>query len=408
MDQHRAPIRPNPEHDVRWWFPILLALLLAPPATLGAQWSAQPGDVVRNAFGPAHGAGESACRGACGLGCPSSCELEVVWECLDDERVKRVKRYECGTHLGCREHDDCLDRCAQQGGLDCQARCHSAAIQRFGLEQATSWAAGGGPYDDSPITFEYTRDGAGALEPAFRCPAGSRLECSGDGSRCVGAGGDPVDPVFDAYPEAGEDALRISGLRVGPLCGEGVCEHAPEIAVTGEESCDGAAGPAPCTRYGLEFDYRGADPGQPLECTSSTDGGSGDFVGDLIKRGFDSMPQLGAGRGEPGANGLGELLGALQKVVASADSPEDVRVTFTPFGPDGKPVASQQVASGPAAGPPPVPRTVEIPAASGRLLVPLYERAGDATAAGVVEREIRCTHRGAPVLETTVRLRSSR
>lgn len=398
--------RPGDSARPRSRLRVIAGLVGLMPALLAAQWSAQPGERVRNAFGPGKGDAGSVCRGACGLDCPSACEKRIAYECADAQRLLRVTSYECGTHLGCREHDDCLDRCSQRGGLECQAQCHGEAIQRFGLERATSWASGGGPHDGPPITFEYTRATARALEPVFACPEGSRLACSGAAGSCLRSDGSPVEPVFDSYPGATADAMRISSLRVGSWCGERVCGHAPEIEVTGGDTCAGAGATTRCTRYGMEFDYRGADPAAPLECSSSKSGGRGDFVGDLIKRSADSMPQHGEGSARAGG-GLGELLGVLQKVVASADSPEEVEFSFAPFGPDGKPIESQRVGSQSGSAPRAVPRTVGLDAASGRLVVPLHELAGSPGPPRVEEREIRCTHRGVPVLETTVRLRFS-
>jgi len=376
------------------------------PALVAAQWSAQPGELVRNAFGPGKGEAGSVCRGACGLDCPATCEKRIAYECAGADRLVRVTSYECGTHLGCREHDDCLDRCAQRGGLECQAQCHAEAVQKFGLEQATSWASGGGPYDGPPVTFEYTRATAEALEPLFGCRDGARLVCTGASGACLRADGSTAEPIFDSYPGAGPDAMRISGLRIGPLCGDRVCGQAAEIEVTGGETCAGTGGSVDCTRYGMEFDYRNADPAAPLECSSSKSGGERDFVGDLIKRTADAMPRQEGDAAQAGS-GMSQLLGMFQKVVASADSPEEVEVSFTPFGPDGKPIESQRVGSQPGSAPRAVPRTVGLEAPAGRLVVPLHEPAGASGVPRVEEREIRCSHKGAPVLEATVRLRFS-
>lgn len=380
------------------------AALLSPTAI--AQWSARPGETTRDAFGPARGEKASMCRGACGLGCPSTCVEEVAWECTDASRLRRVRTYECGTHLGCRTHDDCLDACSQSGvaELECQTRCHQEAVERFGLEAAVSWASGRGPYDGPPITFEYTRDAPSAPEPAFRCPEGARRACHGAAGRCVAADGTSIAPVFDAYPSAGSGAMRVSGVRAGRLCGNRVCEETADILVTGADSCDAAGGARRCTRYGLEFDYRGADPSSPLECRTTTTGGKKDFIGDLIVKGLEAMPEPEEGASGEETNGMRALLGVFQKVVTSADSPEDVRVSVTPHGADGRPDESRRVGTAPGTGPPPsTPRVVRIPAASGRLLVPMHQFA-DGADAGPLVREIRCTHKGRPVLEATFRL----
>lgn len=400
-ESHRRPERSLLARSRPLTMTGLLGLL---PALVAAQWSAQPGERVRNAFGPGRGDAGSVCRGACGLDCPSTCEKRIAYECAGADRLVRVTSYECGTHPGCREHDDCLDRCAQRGGIECQAQCHAEAVQKFGVERATSWASGGGPYDGPPTTFEYTRDSAKALEPSFACPDGSRRVCSGSSGTCLRADGSAMEPVFDSYPAAGPDAMRISGLRIGLLCGDRVCGQAAEIEVTGSDSCAGTGGPVDCTRYGMEFDFRNADPAAPLECSSKRSGGERDFVGDLIKRTADALPQQEGGAAQAGS-GMSQLLGMFQKVVASADSPEEVEVSFTPFGPDGEPIESQRVGSQPGSAPRAVPRAVDLDAPAGRLFLPLHELARRSGEARVEEREIRCTHKGAPVLETTVRLR---
>lgn len=388
---------------------LLGILVVGLPAVALAQWAAQPGARVRNEFGPSNGTSATVCRGACGAGCPSSCAAGVAYECTAEDGLRRVRTYRCGTHPGCREHDDCLDRCLQENarGFDCQTRCHSEAIERYGFEDATSWAGGGGPYEGEAITFEYTRDAPSSPEPGFRCPDGSRRECADGSARCVATDGSTVDPVFDSYSSPGPDAMRVSGFRAGPLCGDHVCEQSSDIQVDGADSCDGAAGAAACTRYGIEFDYRNADPAQPLECATSTDTGESDFVGDLIKRGLDSIPQQGIDSGTEQGQGMSALLGALQKVVAGAESPEDVDVSMAPLGPDGRPIESQRVGSRATDTPPPVPRSVDIPAESGHLLVPMYRLLDGSSNGSLVVQDVRCSHRGTPVLEASFRLHVS-
>jgi hypothetical protein len=192
--------------------------------------------------------------------------------------------------------------------------------------------------------------------------------------------------------------MRISGFRAGRLCGDHVCEQTTDIRVTGQDSCQRGS----CTRYGMEFDYANADPSMPLECATSTTGGKKDFVGDLVVKGLSAMPER---EGDPteGEHGMRVLLGVFKKVVESADSPEDVRITMAPLGPDGKPIESQRVGTGPEAGPPSTPRIVDITTPSGHLVVPMYQLA-DGAEDGPLVREIRCSHKGTPVLETSFRL----
>jgi hypothetical protein len=207
------------------------------------------------------------------------------------------------------------------------------------------------------------------------------------------AGGAAVDPLFDSYPGAGPGAMRISDFRSGHLCGDSVCEQATLIRITGQDTCERG----PCTRYGVEFDYENADPSAPLECSGEVTEG-GDFVGNMLKSAADSMPQMGDGSGE---DGMAELMGMFQKVLKSADTPEDVQITMAPLDEHGNPIESQRVGNtyeGPAS----VPRTVEIPAASGHLVVEMYQLTGISSPPEA--RQIRCSHKGVPVLEVAFQL----
>ncbi len=381
------------------------ALLAAIPAA--AQWSAAPGATVRNAFGPQAGNKANQCRGACGAGCPDTCKKTVSYECLESGAFRQVVTYDCGTHRGCRVHDDCLDACLQSnaGGGNCAARCDEQVMENYGFEKTFAWLDGDGPYDGR-INFEYTQDAPGAQEPTYRCPDGASRQCLGSAG-CVAANGTRVKPVFAAYADAGARAMRVSAFRAGPACGDSVCAQSADIRVTGEDSCAGSR----CTRFGMEFDYENADPSAPLECQPSTSGGDDDFIGDLLKRGADAMESRSASTGATtetqGEDGMAELMGMFGKVLASADSPEDVNVSMAPLGPDGKPIESQRVGTTPRDGLPPIPRTIDLPASSGHLFVPMYQLSDGMQSGQVKERRIRCTHKGAPVLDTVFRLQAS-
>jgi hypothetical protein len=384
-----------PESTLRRVLPLLACIAVLLPTLAMAEWASQPGDTVRNTFGPLKGENASVCRGACGLGCPSSCKQRTVYECQDSERMLRVNTYICSTHEGCRVQDDCLDACTQNQaeGFDCQTYCHSEAVNAYGLPNASSWAGGGGPFDGPPIVFEYTRDTPNGLEPAFRCPEGTQLQCSGGKGQCMAANG-AVEPVFDSYPGAGAGAMQISSFRAGPLCGDSVCQQATVIRVTGQDACERGA----CTKYGVEFNYQNATPAVPLVCTGEVTGG-GDFVGNMLKKGADMIPQQGDGTGE---DGMAELIGMFQQVLKSADTPEDVQITMAPLDENGNPIESQRVGStyeGPAS----VPRTVEIPAANGHMVVPMYQLV-DIQNKDSRTRDVRCSHKGVPVFEVTFQL----
>ena len=275
---------------------------------------------------------------------------------------------------------------------------------------------GKGPYDGE-TTFEYTRHTPAGLEPAYRCPEGATLQC-GDNVGCVAANGSRLDPVFDSYPAAKTSSMHISGFRAGPLCrkgGDRVCDQSANIQLTGAATCPGGR----CTRFGMEFDYRNADPSAPLVCATSTRGGNDDFIGDLVKLGGDaistrggstnaqdkrggdvpSTTRSGSAKDQEG-DGMAQLLGMFGKVIASGDSPEDVQVSMTTLDKNGNPNESQRVGSEPRDGPAPIPRSIDLPTASGHLFVPMYQLTTNLKPGTVKERRITCTHKGEPVLET--------
>jgi len=372
---------------------ILAASLLNPTVAIS---SAEPGVTVRNVFGPDVGLGANQCRGACGGGCPDSCSREVSYECVGESQLRRVESFACGTHKGCREHDDCLDDCLKNNpqSQDCQPQCDATILKTYGVDSGASWLLGGGPYDGQ-TTFEYTRQGPAALEAAYRCPTGAKRQC-GESGECVTAQDTRVDPVFDTYAEAKSNGMRISRLRTGPLCGDGICEQSTTIRMTGADRCSGGG----CTRFGMEFDYINADPAAPLVCTTSTRGGEGDFVGDLIKLGGDALSTRSSNADNPDGDGMSQLLGMFGKIVASADSPEDVQISMAPLDENGNPIESQRVGSTPTDGPAPIPSSVDIPAERGHLFVPMYQLTANSKAGVVKERRVTCTHKGEPVLET--------
>ena len=366
-------------------------------------WAAQPGETVRNSFGP----NASDCRGACGPGCASvqSCERGARYECLDAGRLLRIETYSCGTHQGCRIHDDCLDRChqANEQGVDCEASCHLEAMAEYGPENAMSWLQGGGPYDPEPSFFEYTRSAPDMPEPFYRCAEGTRRECGGGAARCVTAAGVEVEPVFDSFPEASR-TIGVAGFRSGRLCEQGpggstVCEQTVDIQVTGADACAQGAGNARCTRFGFEFDYQRADPAVPLVCSASSRGGSRDLASVAVAQALS--PVVGQD------TDLGAAAGGIQEALRSGQSLESVfsGISIAQLDENGKPVESTRVGANPApAAAPPTPNRVALEGASGRLVVPLYELHDPARSGEVVEREVECSYSGAPVLETLFRL----
>jgi hypothetical protein len=105
----------------------------------------------------------SGCRGACGSGCPDTCEPQsdmVVYmpDPDNDESYYRISYagvIRCGTHEGCRWHDWCFDECAKRfdetGDYavldDCHLRCSNTVRKRYDDWDAINWALGNGPYD---------------------------------------------------------------------------------------------------------------------------------------------------------------------------------------------------------------------------------------------------------------------
>jgi hypothetical protein len=378
----------------------VLALFVLTVCTVAAssdgQWSRRPGDRVRNDFGPTIDLFATTCRGACGAGCPSSCAETVAYECAGPDRLRRVRTYSCGTHPACSVHDDCLDRCRQRRvrGLDCDAQCHTEALQEYGVERAVSWASGGGPYEGAPIIFDYTRDTPAGPEPSFRCPAGAQIACGGDAGRCVTAAGTEATPIFDTYA-GGTGTVRVSDFRSGRVCldggtASGVCEQAIDIDVTGDARC-GTGTSKPCTWYGFEFDYANAAPSAALLC--STSGADEDFLGGIVTRALTSMPV-------DQSSDLGAALGQLKRELGQGRSLQDVLsgIRVTPAGQPAAPVPPVRAAQ------PGVPSSVPLPSSSGHLLVPMYELGDGGAPGSVLVREVRCTVNGSPVLETTFRL----
>jgi hypothetical protein len=324
------------------------------------------------------------------------------------DRLLRIETYACGTHLGCRVHDDCLDRChlANAAGVDCEAACHLQAVNDYGTTNAMSWLQGGGPYDSEPILFEYTRSAAGAPEPVYRCAEGTRRECGGGAARCLTAAGVEAEPIFDSFPSAGSQTISVSGFRSGRLCAQGpggaqVCEQTVDIQVSGADSCARGADSARCTRFGFEFDYQRANPAVPLMCTASSRGAAADFGSFAVAQALS--PIVSRERGTD----LGAVVGGLQDALRSGRSLDDILsgASVAPLDENGQPVESERVGAPPApAAAPATPNRVAFEAASGRLVVPMYEFHDPSRAGQVVEREVACSYDGAPVLEARFRL----
>jgi hypothetical protein len=102
----------------------------------------------------------STCRGACGSGCPDTCiDCPDIVRCFADPADGNAHRFlhytrviECGTHAGCRYHDDCFDMCAEKYDEEsviapCHDACSAQIVQWYGAAKGASWMLGYGPYD---------------------------------------------------------------------------------------------------------------------------------------------------------------------------------------------------------------------------------------------------------------------
>src|SRR5690606_22108986 len=174
--------RQGPAREPAMNAPLRLMLTLLAGAWLAM--FAMPAQAQRlNEFGPTG----SMCRAACGPDCPDTCDKRSYNECISPQAYRRVNRYTCGTHQGCRDHDFCLDNCARQGvaqtGLDflvaeCNRECHmlahAYAIDLFGKLRGTqvvdSWRRGHGPYSGR-MPWLYTIDKPGGKEKITYCPS---------------------------------------------------------------------------------------------------------------------------------------------------------------------------------------------------------------------------------------------
>ncbi len=120
------------------------------------------------------------CRGACGSDC-KTCQHELEHreceETPDGHFWWIYPNYEdCGTHLGCRNHDACYDWCAdkhnEKGKLGiilgpCHRLCDFECICDYNLPQCVGWIGGGKPHDGRMLFSDPPRKVPGCKGP---CP----------------------------------------------------------------------------------------------------------------------------------------------------------------------------------------------------------------------------------------------
>jgi len=223
---------------------------------------------IKNEFGPFN----ALCRGACGPDCPGSCEELQTTECISATRYLTTLYFQCGTHEGCRVHDQCLDECFAQydpetSGFDlkydfylgdCQKRCHEEANEfADGLLQSSddpevqfwkdatamnlAWVAGHGP-NDGKMTFAYTRETSDGDDWVDDCPVCSLCEDSScrpdpsqDGCEPVNIFGDPhiVTPDGLAFDFHATGDFLLAGTADGRFRLAGRFEAiADDLAIT--------------------------------------------------------------------------------------------------------------------------------------------------------------------------------
>lgn len=151
-------------------------LLLTPDAPVPVVAATLPFDAdgaveaTARAAGDLFAACDARCRGACGPSCiRTNCAVTDAELCATDPLgyhsgwLRAATTYDCGTHAGCRWHDDCYDGChavegcGTWGAAVCRRACDRDACQDAGATTCASWAAGFGPFDGR-LQFTYPKD----------------------------------------------------------------------------------------------------------------------------------------------------------------------------------------------------------------------------------------------------------
>jgi hypothetical protein len=122
------------------------------------------------------------CRGACGPDCDtckSEKEHRVCEETGDGCHVWWVypNYQDCGTHLGCRNHDACYDWCAEGGETSILGPCHRVCdfecICDYNTPQCVGWIGGDAPHDGRMVFSDMPRQEPGCRGP---CPKESKVD----------------------------------------------------------------------------------------------------------------------------------------------------------------------------------------------------------------------------------------
>jgi outer membrane protein OmpA-like peptidoglycan-associated protein len=129
-----------------------------PPCPVGPGFGPGAAPLPRNPGIPSG----AQCRGACGPDCPPSCvpQAPVTRTVTDPAGCRYLCTYDnvidCGSHQGCRDHDDCYDRCAATSGEtelchhggECHCACDIACLGTHGIGNCNRWRQ---LYSDPPI-----------------------------------------------------------------------------------------------------------------------------------------------------------------------------------------------------------------------------------------------------------------
>lgn len=193
--------------------------------------SGQGLSIDTNVFGP----GGSICRGACGADCEeNNCGQPVEdYRCVVNEghntgEKQLWRRYTCGEHPGCIEHDACFDNCKFVFGVGsfesgiCMRGCDLQAASGYGADQGIEWAQGHGPFtheksydysigdpirdeEQCPVQLTLVASPGSGLAPFNTTLRWDGIEVPGGPERCRLDFGDGTDPVtIENCPASGE------------------------------------------------------------------------------------------------------------------------------------------------------------------------------------------------------------
>ena len=163
--------------------------------------------VAQSLVGDAIGPCGALCRGACGPDCtPNNCQVgSVDRQCsrnsdgTNNGMATSNVKLSCGVHQGCIDHDQCYDDCHKDNGCgtwaaaSCRRGCDTAAAGTWGVENATSWMNGGGPFarqQEFLFTDVHTVYDPTHCPPGTTCTVTLSAYAAGDGGTSDGGAND--------------------------------------------------------------------------------------------------------------------------------------------------------------------------------------------------------------------------